>query len=156
MSPILPCICHNRKKNCQLTSTHKAYYHKDKSATSVMEYIVLAASYRMDWLDTCKSTSRMLLAKLPFGDRLKLHYISYYEERVEQMDQNPEHVSDPVTEQSHFQLLHQPSEHRGDCQHGHSCAGIPEQPIIWRSTSSRAKGYSYQANTEQLLDILSR
>lgn len=32
-----------------------------------MGYIVLAVSYRMDWLDTCRSTGRMLLTKLPVG-----------------------------------------------------------------------------------------
>lgn len=73
------------------------------------------------------------------------------------MDQHPERMSDPVTEESVFQLPRPPSEHREGCQCGHCCAGIPKQPIICRSTSSRrAKYFSYQANTEQLLDIPNR
>lgn len=66
------------------------------------------------------------------------------------MDQHPERLSDPVTEESIFQLPHLPLEHREDCQRGHCCAGIPTQPIICRSTSLRAaKYFSYQANTYQ-------
>lgn len=57
----------------------QGYYWKDKSARSVTGYMVLAASYRMVWLDTCKTIGRILLTKLPFGDGLMLPYASYYE-----------------------------------------------------------------------------
>lgn len=73
------------------------------------------------------------------------------------MDPQPERVSDPVTEENIFQLLHLPSEHRRDCQHGHCWTGIVNQTIICRSTSSGTAKYpSYQATTEQLLDIPNR
>lgn len=73
------------------------------------------------------------------------------------MDPQPERVSDPVTEENIFQLLHLPAEHRRDCQHGHCWTGIVNQTIICRSTSSGTAKYpSYQATTEQLLDIPNR
>lgn len=97
---------------------------------------MLAASYRKDWLDTCKTTGRIFLTNLPFGDGLMLPSVSQHEQRVEQMDTHPERVSDPVTEENIFQFLHLPSEHRRDCQHGHCWAGTVNQTIICRSTSS--------------------
>lgn len=55
------------------------YYCKDKSARSVIGHTVLAASFRMDWLDTCNTIGRILLTKLPSGEWLTLPYVSYYE-----------------------------------------------------------------------------
>lgn len=157
MSPILPCICQNRKKEQSTYQHSQGHYRKDESAKSVMGYVVLAVSSRMDWLETCKSTGRMLLTKLPFADELKLHHVSYQKQSAEQTDQHPEHVSDPVTEESVFQSPHLLSEHREDFQCGPCCAGIPKHPIICRSTSLRkAKYFCYQANTEHLLDIPNR
>lgn len=60
----------------------------------------------------------MLPTKLPFGDGLKSHYISYCEERVEQMDQHPEHVSDPVTEESIFHYHIHPHSTEGTANMG--------------------------------------
>lgn len=146
-------VCVRTVKELPTYQHSQGYYCKDKSARSVIGYTVLAASYRMDWLDTCKTTGRMLLTKLPFGDGLTLPYVSYYEQTVEQMDPHPERVSDPVTEENIFQSSHLPSEHRRDCQRGHCWAAIVKQTIICRPTSSgTAKYLSYQAVTEQLLD----
>lgn len=52
------------------------------------------------------------------------------------MDPHPERASDPVTEENIFQFLHLPSEHRRDCKHGHCWAGIVNQIVVCRSTSS--------------------
>lgn len=142
MSPILPCICQNRKKNRRpVTSTQQDHYCKNESAGGVTGSIALAVSYRTDWPDPSKSAGRLLLMKLPTAGRLKLHHSSYSEERAEKMDKYPEHVSDPVTEGSISQLPHLPSEQRGDCPCGHCCVGIPKQPIICRSTYLRKAKY---------------
>lgn len=118
---------------------------------------MLAAGYRKDWLDTCKTTGRTLLTKLPFGDGLMLPSVSHHEKRVEQTDPHPERVSDPVTEENIFQFLHLPSEHRRDCQHGQCWAGIVNQDYCLQINIFRTAKYpSYHAITEQLLDIPNR
>lgn len=72
-------VCVRTVKELPTYQHPQRYYWKDKSARSVTGHTVLAASYRMDWLDTCKTIGRILLTKLPVRDGLMLPYVSYHE-----------------------------------------------------------------------------
>lgn len=103
------------------------YYCKDKHKNCYRVHTV-RVPYKMDWVDACKSMSTMLLAAIFRGQADIMLLI--YRERAEQMEHHPEGVFHLVITESVLQLTCSLSEHRGYCQPGRCCAGIPESYLL--------------------------
>lgn len=58
---LLLCLAFVRVDKLPTYLCSQRYYSKDERTKDITEYILLAVTYRMDWLDTCKSISRVLL-----------------------------------------------------------------------------------------------
>lgn len=154
MSPILPCICQNRKKNCQLTSTHRVTTARTECQKCYGIHSV--GSQLQDGLTGYLQEHRQNASdKAALWGRAEVALLL----RVEGWTNGPAsrtHVR-PCYRGKRFPITTSAFRAQGDCQCGHCCAGIPTQPIICRSTPSRrAKYFSYQTNTEQLLYIPNR
>lgn len=125
-SPILPCICQSRKSANLSTLTPLLL--QGQASNLLTESVLLVVPYRMDWLDTCKRVSGILLAATLQG-HADITLLTY-SERAEQMEHHPERILDPVITESLLQLTRSLSERRGCCQLGRCCAGIHERYLL--------------------------